>query len=234
LDYKKIVEIYDCLGDSGILRGTMWGEQGGCWQHACVLYDIEEMIWAAIDDPSWVHDFLKILLNKKLDWIDCNMKDAKFDLVESGGGAASSTVISPAMFEEFCLPYDKIIHNALHEAGKPVIYHTCGGMHGLFELIISTNADVSETLTPKTQGGNIEGPELYKAMHGYVSLIGGMGVNLLENGEPEEIKKEVKRLFEVFGKDGGYICSPSDNFFEAPVENLSAFAEAARSCVYNF
>ena len=42
----------------------------------------------------------------------------------------------------------------------------------------------------------------------------------------------VHKLFETVGYDGGYICSCSDHFFETPVENLVAFADAARECVY--
>ena len=35
-----------------------------------------------------------------------------------------------------------------------------------------------------------------------------------------------------YGRDGGYICSASDHFFETPPGNLRVFAEAARECVY--
>jgi len=46
------------------------------------------------------------------------------------------------------------------------------------------------------------------------------------------IRRETHRLFEGFGKQGGYICSASDHFFETPVDNLKAFAAAARDCLY--
>jgi len=232
LDHKAINKAYDHLGDAGILRGFIWGDQAGCWQHVCVLHGTEKMIWAAIDYPNWVHEFLRILLDKKLTWIEENMPKAKFDIVETGGGAASSTVISPKMYEEFCLPYDREINDALHRAGQLAVHHTCGGMYGLFDLIIANYTDASETLTPKIQGGNIDGYELYEAMHGKVSLIGGMAQSLLENGTTEEIQDEVYRLFEVFGQNGGYICSSCDHFFEVPVRNLVAFARAAIDCKY--
>ena len=163
-----------------------------------------------------------------------NMSKAKIDLVENGGGDASSTVISPKLFKEFCLPYDREIHNALHDLGKMVVYHTCGGMYGLFDLIIATNTDASETLTPKSQGGNIDGPELYKAMHGKVALIGGMPQSLIENGKPQEIKEETYRLFKIYGKNGGYISSVCDHFFDAPIKNLITFVKAAKECNYSY
>ena len=91
--------------------------------------DISALILAAIDKPDWVHALLKILLEKKLRFIE-SMRGARFDLIETGGGSASSTLISPRMHEEFCLPYDRTMHDALHDLGFKVVYHTCGGTFG--------------------------------------------------------------------------------------------------------
>jgi hypothetical protein len=54
----------------------------------------------------------------------------------------------------------------------------------------------------------------------------------LTNGTSEQIHAEVHRLFEALGPARGYILSASDHFFDAPVENLRAFAAAGRECVY--
>ena len=233
LNKEEISKIYDSIGDAGVHRGYAWGDQCGCWQNADFLYGTEKLIYAAIDDPDWVHYFLNILLEKKLQYIHDSLPGAKYDLMETGGGGASSTVISPKMFEEFCVPYDRKLHDAFHEVGYPVSYHTCGGMNGILDLIIETNTDASETLSPKAIGGNIEGPELYKAMHGKVALIGGMDqIHILEMGTPKEVKNEVYRLFDVFGQGGGYICNTCDQFFKSPIENLKAYGEAARECLY--
>ncbi len=113
LDKQPLVKLYDELGDKGIMRGFVWGDQAGCWQHAACLHDINELIFAAIDKPDWVHELMKILLEKKLAFIE-SMKGAKFDVVETGGGAACSTVISPNMHDDFCRPYDRQLHDALY------------------------------------------------------------------------------------------------------------------------
>ncbi len=64
-------------------------------------------------------------------------------------------------------------------------------------------------------------------------MIGGMDqFNVLSCGTRGQIRSEVHRLFEGFGRDGGYIMSASDHFFDAPVANLRAFAEAASECAY--
>ena len=232
LDPGPLARVYDEVGDRGIVRGFVWGDQAGCWQHAACLMDVTELILRAIDTPGWVHHFLQILLEKKLRFIE-GMKGAKFDLVETGGGSSSSTVISPDLHREFCLPYDRRLHDALHDLHFTVTYHTCGGTLGIEDSILRNGADASETLAPPSIGGNQEPWEVKEKMGNRIALIGGMDQHsVLTTGSPAEIRSQVERLFQKVGYDGGYILSCADHFFDTPPENLSAFADAARTCIY--
>jgi len=232
LDLEPIRVLYDEVGDRGVLRGFVWGDQVGCWQHACCLMDVNELILRCFDQPDWLHEFLGILLQKKLRFIE-SMKGAKFDLVETGGGAASSTVISPKLHEEFCLPYDRKIHDALHDLGLKVTYHTCGGTLGIEEHIVANGCDASETLAPPSVGGNQEPWDYARQIAGRLALIGGVDqFNVVTDGTPDKIRATVHKLFETVGAHGGYICSLSDHFFETKPEKLKIYADAARECVY--
>lgn len=232
LDPKPVAAAYDELGDAGILRGFVWGDQAGCWQHACCLMDVNDLILCCMTMPDWVHVLLGALLRKKLRFIE-SMKGAKFDLIETGGGAGSSTLISPDMHREFCMPYDREMHDALHDLGFKVTYHTCGGNLGIEEAIVENGCDASETLAPMSIGGNQEPWDFKAKVAGRVALIGGLDqFNVLSDGSPELIRAKVHELFEKVGCDGGYICSLADHFFETPPENLQAYADAARECVY--
>jgi hypothetical protein len=234
LNRKAVAAEYDRIGDAGILRGFVWGDQAGCWQHACCLMSEEQLILECVDHPDWVHRLLRALLERKLRFIEESLVGAKFDLIETGGGAASDTVISPKLHREFCLPYDRQMHDVLHRAGHRTTYHTCGGMMHILDLIVQNGTDASETLSPPGVGGNITHPEKVRAvLGGKIAMIGGLDqFQILGGGTAEEIRAEVHRLAEGLGKDGGYLCSAADHFFEVPVENLKAFAAAARECVY--
>ena len=234
LDKEAVAAAYDAIGDDGIMRGFVWGDQAGCWQHACCLGGTEEMIIAAMDDPEWMHSLLKILLDKKLQFVEESLNGAKFDVIETGGGAASSTVISPRFYEEFCLPYDKSMHDALHRVGHISSYHTCGGMIGLLDLIADNGTDASETLSPPSVGGNIKDRMAVKnSLGSKCCLIGGIDQsNVLTSGNPESIRREVRDCFSTYGLGGGYIASTADHFFDAPAANLRAYAEAAHECTY--
>jgi uroporphyrinogen decarboxylase len=232
LDLEPIETLYDEIGDRGVLRGFVWGDQVGPWQHACCLMDVSELILRCLDRPDWMHEFLSVLLEKKLQFIE-SMKGAKFDLVETGGGASSSTVISPKLHETFCLPYDRKIHDALGDLGFKVTYHTCGGTLGIEEHIVANGCDASETLAPKSVGGNQDPWDFARKVDGRIAMIGGVDqFNVVTDGSPEKIRRMVHRLFETVGAEGGYVCSLSDHFFETPPEKLQIYADAGRECVY--
>ena len=125
------------------------------------------------------------------------------------------------------------MHDALHELGFKITYHTCGGTYGIEEHIIANGADCSETLAPVSIGGNQEPWELKAKVGKRISLIGGVDqFNVLTDGSPDLISKTIKTLFEKVGYDGGYICACSDHFFNTPVDNIRLMAEAAKECIY--
>ena len=232
LDLEPINKLYDKIGDKGILRGFVWGDQASCWQHAGCLIDVTDLILSTFDKPDWVHELLSILLDKKLQFVE-SMKGAKFDLIETGGGLGSSTVISPDIHEKFCLPYDRKLHDALHNAGFKITYHTCGGTNGIEELIVQNGTDASETLAPPSIGGNNEPWEYKKTIGNRLAMIGGIDqFNTLTDGSHDAIRKMVHTLFEKVGYDGGYIMSCTDHFFSTPPDKLKAYTDAARDCIY--
>lgn len=232
LNLAPIAKKYDEVGDDGILRGFVWGDQAGCWQHAACLLDITDLIMASFEKPDWVHELLTILLNKKMQFIE-SMKGAKFDIIETGGGASSSTLISPDLFRDFCLPYDKKIHDALHQLNYKSTYHICGGTLGIEEYIVQNGCDASETLAPISIGSNQEPATFAGKINNRVALIGGVDqFSVVSDGDRDLIRTTVKNLFNTVGKNGGFICSLSDHFFETPVEKLKWFARAAHECLY--
>ena len=154
------------------------------------------------------------------------------DLVENGGGAASSTVISPAMHEEFCLPYDKEVNEALHRQGALVVYHLCGGLMPLLEIVKQNGLDALETMTPASMGGDCRMEEAAARIGSSVAFVGGFDQNEgFERGNKKFIREEVQRLFRA-KPNGGYICCPSDHFFFGDPDNLREFVKACKECEY--
>jgi hypothetical protein len=235
-DVDEVNRQVEEFGERGLVRGSIPGfdvyGQPGCWQDAAVLYGIEKLIMETFYDPIWVHKFLKILMERKKVFVS-STEGARFDLIEHGGGDASSTVISPKIFDEFVAPYDSELITLAHKAGQRIVYHTCGGMMPFLERIANMNPDAMETFTPSAMGGDANLKEAKKRIGHRVCMIGGFDqFHYFKGCKPEETRKEVRRCFKEAGEGGGYILAPSDHFFDADIELIRAYADEARKCVY--
>ena len=235
-DVAAVNRAADDYGDRGMIRGhiatfDVYG-QPGCWQDASVLFGIEDLIMATYEDPSWVHQFLGILRDRKAAYIR-SLAGARYDLLELGGGDASTTVISPKIFGSYVAPYDAELIALAHEAGQKIVYHTCGGMMPILEQIADTGTDAMETFTPAEMGGDTDLREAKRRIGGRVCMIGGFDqFHYFKGCTEEETRQRVRECFAAAGEGGGYILSPSDHFFDADVPLLRAFADEARRCVY--
>jgi hypothetical protein len=235
-DVDEVTRELEALGDRGIVRGTVPGfpfyGQPGCWQDAAVLYGIEGLIVETFDDPAWVNELLAILHRRKLAWLESS-GGARFDVIELGGGDASSTVISPRIFERFVAPFDASLITAAHTAGQRIVYHTCGGMMPILEQVAAMGPDAMETFTPPAMGGDADLAEAKRRIGDRVCMIGGFDqFHHFVGCAPEETRRAVRKCFEEAGAGGGYILAPSDHFFEADEALLEAYAEEAKACRY--
>ncbi len=235
-DIQEINKAAEEFGSRGLIRGHISPFEGfgqpGCWQDAACLYGIEKLIMACIEDPQWVHAFLHILKERKKVYIH-SLKGVKYDLLELGGGDASTTVISPDIFNEFVAPNDAELIEAAHQAGQRIVYHTCGGMMPILEDIAAMKPDAMETFTPPAMGGDVNLKEAKRRIGDKVCMIGGLDqFHFFKGCTVQETRDEVRRCFREAGAGGGFILAPSDHFFEADLELLKAFADEALNCTY--
>jgi uroporphyrinogen decarboxylase len=224
------------LADEGIVMGHVAMFDGfgqpGCWQDAAVLVGIERLIMETFDDPLWVHSLLSILQRRKRGYVE-SLREAPYDLLILGGGDASSTVISPSIFEHFVVPYDAPLIDLAHRMGKRVTYHTCGGMMPILEQIADMGPDAIETFTPPGMGGDTRLAEAKKRIGERVCMIGGFDqFHFLINCPQDQTRHEVRRCFREAGEGGGYILAPSDHFFDVDLALLRVLVDEARSCAY--
>ena len=235
-DVEAVNKAAEDYGERGLIRGHIPGFDGfgqpGCWQDASCMFGIENLIMSAMLDPEWVHTFLKILQERKKIFVE-SLNGAKYDILELGGGDASTTVISPDIFNDFVAPYDAPLIQAAHKAGQKIVYHTCGGMMPILEDIAAMKPDAMETFSPPAMGGDTRLDEAKQCIGDKVCMIGGFDqFHYFTGCTEDETRREVRRCFGAAGKNGGFILSPSDHFFEADLKLIKAFTEEAKQCIY--
>lgn len=233
VDLSPVREAREKVGDRGIVRSHPFSPgQGSPWQSFCTMVGTQEAIFMAMDEPARLHHCLEAIVKKTLRVTEM-WKGTPADMVEVGGGAGSNTVISPALFREFCLPYDRRQNALFHEAGLKIVYHLCGGLMQMLDLVVETGADGLETMTPPSMGGDCDLREASRRVGDKLFFIGGFDQSAgFERGTPDVARRLVRECFEATRDHAGYIVAPSDHFFFGDPANLQAFVDAARDCRY--
>ena len=106
---------------------------------ACDLRDLNNMMTDILDEPEAVAELLDIC-TRQAELFAAAQVQAGADIVGIGDAAAS--LIGPAMYEEFALPYEKRIVAAIHAAGGKAKLHICGNINSLLEMAVKTGADM--------------------------------------------------------------------------------------------
>lgn len=233
VDFTPIQKVKDRLGDRGIIRSHPFSPgQGSPWQSLCTMFGTEQSIMLGMDQPDLLHHMLEAIVQMTLG-VSEMWKGTPADMVEVGGGAGSSTVISPNFYREFGLPYDQRQNQLLHEAGLKVVNHFCGGLMPMLDLVVESGADGLETMTPPSMGGDCDLREASRRVGENLFFIGGFDQNAgFENGTPASARRLVLECFEATRDHAGYICCPSDHFFHGDPATLHAFVDACKECTY--
>jgi uroporphyrinogen-III decarboxylase len=233
VDLTKLKSTKERLGDRGIIRSHPFSAgQGSPWQSFCILAGTEQAILWTFDKPEFVHHALKAILEKTL-YVTRMWEGTPADMVETGGGAGSNTVISPDLAREYCLPYDQKQHALFRELGVKSVYHLCGGLMKMLDIAVKNGADGLETMTPPSMGGDCDLREVSRQVGDRLFFIGGFDQNAgFEHGSPEAARRLVHECFEATRDHGGYVIAPSDHFFHGDPACIQAFADAARECRY--
>ncbi len=170
--------------------------------------------------PDWVHELLEVCVQTEIVFAKAQV-DAGADIVGLGDAIASQ--ISPEMYQQFALPYERRILDAVKEAGGKARLHICGDTTHLLHLMPESGADIIDI------DWMVDMQEAAEAF-GAIPVCGNFDpVDVMLNGTPAEVKQATRQCI----WDGGSRsisaagCEIPDN---TPEENLLAQAEALRSC----
>jgi uroporphyrinogen decarboxylase len=130
----------------------------------------------------------------------------------------SGPFLSPAMFDEFILPYLTQLIAGYREMGFYTIKHTDGNIMPILNSMISANPHALHSLDP--QGG----VDIAKVKHltaGRFCLIGNVNCGLLDTGSDQEIIDSAQYALKYGMPGGGYIFSTSNCVY--PGMNLKRY-----------
>jgi MtaA/CmuA family methyltransferase len=100
---------------------------------------VAEFMLLMKDAPARAHRVLDYLAGLVIDFALAQV-EAGADMI--GAGDAAASLISPSMYAEFALPYEKRVCQAIHEAGSLVKLHVCGNTTHLLDQMATSGADL--------------------------------------------------------------------------------------------
>jgi uroporphyrinogen-III decarboxylase len=137
-------------------------------------------------------------------------------------------MLSVEVFRDLYLPYYRKMTDWIHaNTTWKVFKHCCGAIEPLLPHLIEAGFDVMNPVQITASGMD---PETLKLKYGDKLTFWGGGVSTqttLPYGSPDEVREEVRRNVQVFGKGGGFVFNTIHNVqANVPVENFLAMIEA--------
>ncbi len=200
----------------------------GIFEDLRLLMGFEQMAYQSIDEPELLGDILEKLTVLAETAVDraaahpaCGAIFYADDL-----GHTNSTMVSPKFMREWVFPKQKRIADACHKHGKPFIFHCCGQVDAIMEDLIETvGIDARHSFQD-----NIEPvEEVYRKYGDRIAILGGVDVDLLSRGTPDQVRTRTREILEVCAPGGGF-CMGSGNSLPnfVNVENYYAMLDETR------
>ncbi len=151
---------------------------------SCDIMDMSEFMCNLYDYEEEMHEMLNTCYNQAKLFALEQIK-AGADII--GIGDAATSLLSPAFYEEFALPYQKKLTEDIHNAGAKVKLHICGNTEPMLPYIAQVKADIFDC----DHMVNLE--KAIEALDGISSVSGNYDpVSVMLQGSTQTVENAVK------------------------------------------
>ncbi|NSW57339.1 MAG: hypothetical protein HPY44_15090 [Armatimonadetes bacterium] len=150
------------------------------------------------------------------------------DAVLISSAFAGGGFVSKSMYQEFVLPYERIVATAIRESGVKAYTHTCGAIGDRLELMAETGIHGIDTMDPPPLG-DTDLADAKKRVGDRIFLKGNIdSVNVLLRGSVDRVRENARERIDMAAAGGGYILSSACSVApRVPAENLMVLREVA-------
>ena len=188
---------------------------------ACSACGVSEFMMLMYED--------RVLAHKLLDFLTAIVSDFALAQIQAGApmigaGDAAASLVSPAFYREFALPYEKRVCAAIHNAGALMKLHICGNTNALLTDMLTSGADLFNVdhLVPFEKACDVYGAA-GKCFKGNLNPVGD-----LLHASPEECVKRARKLVSR-ARELSYMLSPGCEVpGETPDRLMAALCSASQ------
>ena len=222
---QKIKEYREAIGEDYAID-IQWSMQP--YELFCFTNNMDNAIFA-LECPEKLRKLMDkiLILDEKI-----------IDAVAKGGadfvflGAPGIEVASPKYYDDFIVPYSKMVTDMVHKSGLMVYAHMCSLVEPMLSMgcYNKMGIDLFETLSEPPVGNIKSIEDAFSKIDPEICTRGNIGLDALLKETPEQIKERSFKIMETAEKMGRkHILAASDYlFYETPEENVHAMCEAVR------
>ncbi len=194
----------------------------GFTENSLRIRGYEEWYLDTLADQDGIDRLLHIILDDKIqywdaliDWaIEKGVEDRIQVISECDDlGSQNATIIAPDQLRMLVIPKIKILftHVKKRLPHVKIFMHSCGAIRPLLPDLIDAGIDILNPVQWTATGMDL--PGLKKDFGDVLTLWGG-GVDTqstLNNGTPQAVKDEVKKVLDILAPGGGFVFAPVHN-----------------------
>jgi len=159
--------------------------------------------------------------------LDAVGRDVDILLTSDDMGTQQSLMFSPTTYRKLFKPRHKRYFDFIRsKSDAPLMMHTCGSVSAILDDLIDIGVQILNPVQTRAQ--DMDPVYLKKTFGDRIAFWGGVDIQtVLPFGSPDDVRNEVRHLFETLGEGGGWVLCPSHNIQpEVPPQNIVAMYEA--------
>jgi len=186
---------------------------------SCSLCGVSEFMMMLYDQPELAHKILGFLTEIVIEFAVAQI-EAGAPMI--GAGDAAASLISPELYREFALPYEKQVADAVHKAGGFIKLHICGNTSAHLPYMPESGCDLFNVdhMVELAEAAEVYG-NAGKAFKGNINPVADM-----LHATPEQCAAKARACIEA-AKGRAYMLSPGCEVpAEVSDETFMAFCRA--------
>lgn len=192
------------LGDEKYIL-LQWGEEEATF---ALFPNYEQGLINMIEHPDLVKKAIDYKTRQGA-FRDNQLKNYPIDGILLGGYDFAHTggpFISPRMFRDMSLPSAKARTASLKSLGYQVIKHSCGNNWELLDQFVEAGYDCYQSIQPSA---SMDIRKVKAQYGGKFALWGGVAVEHLVSGSPDDVKNDIDYAVKYAAPNGGFVLGAS-------------------------
>jgi uroporphyrinogen decarboxylase len=210
--------------------GLITSHGGGIFEHVSWIMSYEGLCIALYDNP----DLVKAVIDKTGSIIEgfyrhiLDLDRVVAILQGDDMGFRTGPLVAPDILRSYFLPWHKRYARLTHDRSIPYFLHSCGKvdsiMHDLIEDVRIDGKHSFEDVIIPVQ-------EFQERYGNSIAVLGGLDVNILGAGTPDDVRRKTRFLIETCGHRGRYAIGSGNSIPSyIPLINYLTMVEEALLC----